>query len=967
MSYLLGHSCPQSIEDAKSKCNTYFGTVAKRIEEAVADIQGLRKVESVSRAGEAEVTLQFHLGRDVSEAALEIRSRIRGLWPTFPVDTRFPVIERFNPADEPLAVLAVTRKGKPAAIADWVQNTLKPQLSRIPGVASVRVAGAPATEIIVECDAGRIRPLGMTVQEMCRAIETGHTTLPAGFLILGDRRLALRTTGSFQTPEEIALQPVRVTDYGNVITVGDLAQVQRETLTPEEITRYNGRPLVTVAAHRSPGSDMRRLWQSIKKKIDEIQNEYHGEFKVDVVFSEAEELEKIINRLLGIIPLTVVASGLVLFLFLGTLSSTLLVLAAIPFSLLTSVLVMHLMGIPLDLLSLSGLTLSMGMLVDNAIVVIESVNRRWSEGMLGPDGVVRGAGEVGLPLFLSTLTTTVVFLPILFVSKEIRLFFVGFTWTVCISLAASLVAAIVLVPVLLGFLRPGRKTRRSAFSLYDFTGLYGRFLGGLQAHKFATFAVALGVLVVGGLLASDLKFRQAPPEDASDYRILMVMPPGTSKETTDVQAMALEKKLADLGILKRIHVEVSENQARFLVSAGKGDASSGLLDRLRKLLAKSEEIQYHILPVGQEAADRVISLHLKGPDSEKVNGLDEPVRRALAGVKGIKDIVVRQGNPVPVIEFKVHHDDAGFRGVHAKGLAEELRGHMTGPVAARISAEGKITQVRVRAKRDLQEGLKPLEDALIPTDRGQLVPLMDLVERTVKLAQSDLHRQNRRPVLTMTLLLNEDPLSVADRVRTALEAVDMPPGYGYMFGDEIGDILRTREEMLVAGGLGLVLIYLILAAATESLIQPFIIMVAVPFALGGVVAGLRITGTPVAMPVYLGMIVLCGLVINVNIVMAHAINDRIRGGDPIEQAVRGGAQRRFRPILMTVLSTVCGALPMMLDRGAGSSMWAPFALTLATGMITATVFSLILTPPLFMAVESFKQNRRSLRSGPQFS
>lgn len=927
--------------------------ITKPLEDGVSDVPGIRKLDSVSRSGESQITLQFHVGRDLNEATLEVRSRLRRVAASFPRDTRSPVMTRYNPSDTPMAVLAITGGHSPEETGEWADRFLRTQLSRIDGVGTVVVSSPALPEIVVECDAQRLRALDLTVREVAHAIETGHKSLPAGLIHADGKRTAVRTTGHLATTEDISGQPVRATELGGVITVGELCRVRRDVVESEGSARLNGKPLVTMSIFKATDADLAGTWKAVNTKIQEIQAQAaDGHPVIQVVFNESEELEKTLSRLGTIVPVTALLTGTVLFLFLGTLSSTLIVMTAIPFSLSLSLLFMYLLGIRLDLLSLSGLTLGLGILVDNSIVVIESISRRLDQGLPSREAVVAGADEVALPLFLSTLTTVGVFLPVIFLSREIRLFFVGFSWAVSLSLAASLMASLVLIPAL--FLYLGTQARQGkglARMLSDLSGPYSRLLSVVQRRRRTVLLGAALFLGVCAYIALGLSFRQAETGKIFAYKVVVVSQPGTAREFSEDIAAIIERGLLSLPYVTRTYTEIKGSQVNLTISLDPekcGDDPGDELNRRVKSLVGDRPVQVHVMGAGGHGKGRQISLDIQGNDVAGLVSLQRSILGSLMSVQGVQDVVVRQGNPVPVVGFIVRHGEVGYRGVHAQNLSHHIRSHLTGPLAARVPEGDRLVDVRVRAVREAGEGLEAIEDVRVRSDWGGLLPLSELATPMGRLEPTDLHRLNRRPVLGMTVVLpkDEDPLSVAQRMSEALDRLGLPPGFNYVMGEEIRDILRMRKEMMTAVAVGLVLIYLVLTMATESFVLPFVIMTAVPFAGGGVVLASWLLGFSISLPVYVGMVILCGLVINVNIVMVHAIDDRRLAGACLEEAVESGALRRLRPILMTVMTTVGGALPLIFDTGRGSEIWRPLALALSAGVAVSAVFSLVLTPTL---------------------
>jgi HAE1 family hydrophobic/amphiphilic exporter-1 len=338
----------------------------------------------------------------------------------------------------------------------------------------------------------------------------------------------------------------------------------------------------------------------------------------------------------------------------------------------------------------------------------------------------------------------------------------------------------------------------------------------------------------------------------------------------------------------------------------------------------------------------------------------------LSKVSGVQAAIIQQANQVPELAFQVNHEVLGSSGIRALDLAADLRSRITGPVAARITREEKETLVRVRAEKKPEEGLKLLDDAFVLGENRQRVPFSQLAQPVLKLGAAEIHHNARKRVIRASIVFGaeEDPLTIALRVRQALDGIELPADYYFTLGEEVDSILNTRTEMIKAATIALLLIYLVLVAATESFLQPLVIITAAPFAAGGVVLALILLGYPVNLPVYLGFIILLGLVANVNIVLVYAINDNLRAGATPEEAVVAGARRRLRPILMTTLTTVGAALPMLLDRGAGSTTWGPFSLTLVAGLSCASLFSLILTPAAYAAILRLSRRIRRNAAAP---
>lgn len=932
--------------------------VTRKIEDGVGDVKGRKRTHSISRSGESIVTLEFHHGADISEASQEVRGRLRRLWKTFPQDTRFPVINRGNPQDAPILVLAVTSGDGLSSAAEWARNHLKPELSRINGVASVRIAGAPESEIVVECDPAKLLALNMTTQAVATALSKGFKETPGGAMTLDGSRLSIRTAIPEKTPDGIARQPIMVTQHGSVITIGDVAQVSFKDQDPNEITRFNGQPLVVVAVFKSSNHDLRSIWLDFKAWLGR-RDRSTGSPSVSVIFNQAQELETALERLLKILPLTLLATALVILIFLGGPTPSLIILAAAPFALMSAVLTLHLAGTHLDVMSIAGLIMGFGVFVDHSIVVTESIFRRMEVGEPRDKAIVEGVSEVAAPLLLSTLATVVVFVPLVFVSREIKLLFLSFTWSISISLFASLLAALIPTPVLCRYISPPPADSRFQIRRYvDIEGAYLRLWRlGLKRPALITL-VSFAFIILAAILSVNLKYKPGVASETHGLRILIVTPPGSSKQKTDIEAKFIEERVSRLPGIDGVYSETNGNQATINVYFQrdiKPDKLSEFGRQVEMSFKERPDVQFHLVNLGTEGEERVISLNITGPSLVSLMEVEGKIRKELMKTPGVKDVIVRQGNLSPVVEFAASHPLLGHFGISAGEIAHLLRGQLTGPVAARITGADRTVQVRVRAQREFSEGLSPVERSIAHGASGSPIPFMELSQPTGRLEPSELHRENGRPVIRLTLLTDDtDVLYMLRKVEQSVTGL-LGKGYDLSFGEEVRDVQRVRREMINAGILGIGLIYLILVAATESFLKPIAILAAIPFASAGAVIALYMSSIPVTLPVYIGFIMLSGLVLNANIVMIHTINDLERTGMNPEEAIPAGARRRLRPILMTVCAAVFGVMPMVLDKGAGSNMWGPFALTISAGMASSCVFSLISTPLLLLGLNKAKQ------------
>ncbi|MCB2186997.1 MAG: efflux RND transporter permease subunit [Deltaproteobacteria bacterium] len=925
--------------------------ITRPLEDALRDVAGVRKVFSTSRPGLSTVTLELKTEADVSVAAQEASARLKRLRRDLPATARNPVLGQQNPRDKPVVVLGVSREGGDQALFEagrWAREELIPRLRRIPGVAEAELSGAPEPQIEVVCDEGKLTSLGLSVHMVAVAARQAHESLPGGVIEVGDTRLSLRTAGRALTAAQVATLPIHATAGGSVVTLGEVAQVSDTFHEPDQVSRLGGRPVAAISLYMTAAANLGGLWQDVNQVLAWAGPRLPAGMRLEVVYSQAQRLDEALGRLAWVALLAALAAAAVLWLFLRRLSSTLVVLATLPFSLLLALLLLRLSNVDLDLLSLSGLALALGILMDNAVVVIEAVHHQWREKGRNQAGVLAGVAEVGGPIAFSTLTTVGAFLPLLLVSAKIRLHLGGFFWGLSLCLMASLLAALVLAPLLLQYAArlPGRPPRPGRGP-----GLYRRLLDAGLAHPGRLGLICLGFLALAGGLTPWLSFQSQAGLETQGFNVMLVMPPGTAPAVTEAAIRDTEQALHKVGPLERVYSRGWANQGRIMVTL---DPTSGLdsdqgADRARKLLPSGQKAQYHVLPLGAGGGQTSLEVNLYGPELPELLAYYQKLRATAEKALAVKEAVLSVGSLVPHLDLMVNHEELGRYGLTTEEVGQEVRTFLAGPVALRIPGPERELEVKVMARPRPSVGLDTLLGGVrLPLPGGGLIPLAEVVRPKPTRGPNELNRENFQRVVRVTLLLADpDALGAARRFSQAAAAVAVPEGYFWELGEEVEGLKETRGEMFTGVGLALLLVYLIMVAATESLTRPLVVMCAAPFAAAGVALALVALRVPVTMPVYLGAVILSGLLVNVGIVMADAMARREREGLTPREAAREGALRRLRPVLMTTLSTAAASLPLLLDRGAGSATWSPLALTLAAGLIVSAAFSLFLTPVLY--------------------
>ncbi|MEW6114692.1 MAG: efflux RND transporter permease subunit, partial [Thermodesulfobacteriota bacterium] len=734
----------------------------------------------------------------------------------------------YSPSDTPLALLAVTGGASLAETAQWVHEKLKPGLSRIKGIAAVHIIGSPPTEIVVDCDDARLKALGITVPGVSNLIARGHKSTSAGFLTANDRRMAVRVAGDFKSCSQIGGQPVAVTDRGGITAVGDVARVSKFSHQPHETSRLNGRNLISVALYRSGDSEPRTLWAAVREELSRIRLEDSASHSIDAIYSQGQELAAAFSRLGWILVIAVAVAAVALLFFLGSITPTLIVALSIPFSLLVTRLFMYVFNVPLDLVSMSGLIIGVGLLVDNSIVVAEAISVQClREGSRG-EKILAGVQEVAAPLVVSTFTTILAFLPLVFVSPQIRRFYAGLTSSVSLSLAVSLIAALVLVPLLLRLI-PGALTQRAStfpHGLGKLPSAYGRTLHVIRSRPGLICAAAGVLLLVSVAQIPRLAFGDRGSSYERDIQVALVMPPGTARNVTQDQIHLVEQVLMKIEGLDAVYSRTWANQGLITVKFKERHSfeqtAGDFIESVRERLKETTRAQTHVWPTGAKERDATLSVILSGPSLEKLSAGARMVRSALLEIAGVRDVMALHGDTVPALEFRLRHEKIGFYHVGARDVAEYVRSHVTGPVAARVFEGEREVKVRVRSLRQDHETSDSVRRSFLKLKDGGMVPLPELISPHRTLAPTEMHRENRSRVARLEVLLAKDTdlLGTATRIKAELDRFTLPEGYGVKLGDQMDRIVRTRSEMLLAAIVAVVFVYLLLVSATESFLKP---------------------------------------------------------------------------------------------------------------------------------------------------
>ncbi len=957
--------------------------ITKPIEEAVASISGVRKITSVSMEGVSVVTVEFNWGKNLDFAAQDVRDRIGLIEDFLPEDARKPLVVKFDVSMMPIMEASVVFEGKsPEEVRKFLKDHVKPRLERIDGVASVTIYGGREKEIWVELDKGKLEHYGISFTDVVTFLQLHNLNLPAGHIVRGSKEYILRAVGEFKDPSEIENVAVGYTETGTPIFIRDIGRVYETLSERRSYVTENGKETVFFDVTKQSGTNTVKVLDKVKKELEQIEKDYAG-FKTHILFDQSKFIRRVTKRTTNNALVGALLAALMIFIFLRNWRPTLVTALAIPLSIVITFIVIYFAGYTLNTMTLAGIALGVGMLVDNAVVVIENIFRHLEEGEDKITAAINGTKEVGTAITASTFTNIIVFLPLIFVGGMVARVSKQLAVTVSTTLLASLFVAVTIIPALarVFFKERQREAYEKAFGEVWFEParkFYERVLRKVLRHRTAVLAVAFVLFIVSLLLIPKVGVEFMPSVDRDYGMISVKLPPGTDLEETSNYIRQLEEiamKDPDVKAVGSIVGETEETGgAMFMGGSG---VNTGMLyvvfvekkDRKRPSYltiseiaekapryegAKVEVIDFSkmaLLGYGQKP----VTIRIYGKDLETLRELAERIKEKIAGTPGLVRPTISLEQAKPEVVIQIDRKKAAYFGLTPVQIESEIQAALLGHVATRIRIKGEEIDTRVRLSENQRKFLEDIQNLKIKNPMGVMVPISEIAEIRYALGPIKIDRENQVRVVSVGAEVKGRTTGEVTRdLQKLLKNFPLPPGYTLEFKGEWEYIKEMLRDMIFAISAAILLIYMVMAAQFESFKDPFVVMFTIPLASIGVVLLFLITGTTISLPSLMGTLILVGIVVNNAIVMIDYIKKlRQRGVPPLEAVVKG-AQIRLRPILITSLTTIIGMIPMALSRSEGAEIRSPLAIAVIGGLLTSTFLTLFVIPTLYTLFERIK-------------
>lgn len=966
--------------------------VVRPLEEAFAAAPNVKEISSSVYEGLTYVRVGFDYGVDIDESANELRTRLDRRRRFLPDDMDAPSMYKYDSSQYPILYLTVSADDMDAKeLRHYVEKQLQYRLERVPGVAAFSVRGGLRREIHVALDLKKLRALELSIPQVVQILRQENMNRPVGPVEEGRFDVLLRTRGEFRSLDEI--RNVVLTTRNSVpVHVRDIATVEDSHEDPDYLVSVNGQPGVRMYVYKQAGANTVEVSEGLWEEVDRI----HAAFPnilIEKTKDSADFIRASIHNVQRAMLQGAALAVLVLLFFLRSLSSTVIIGIAIPVSVISTFGLMYFNGFTLNTISFGGLALGVGMLVDNAIVVLENVYRHREDGKSAFDAAVVGSREVSTAITASTLTTIAVFVPVLFLGGISAQVFKQLAYVVSFALLCSLVVALTIVPGLCARARHSQRPSRRVAALRNLArawqrnlaASYGGMLQWSLSNKGAVVLSAAALLVLAIYLAPYLGVELQPEVDEGEVRVNVELEPGTRVEVTDAMMqrmrMAAEESVPEIATAMVTSggssrgsgsgTHLGEMRLNLVPRAERERSARDVANALREVLQTQPGVllrtrvssgMFGRFSSSGDDEDR-LTIQLRGHNVETAGRLAETIRDLVAGIPGVAEPTISQRPGMPEMLVEVDRVRAANLGLNVSDVASTLETAIGGTRSSMYRKEGDEFNILVRLREEDRLDLRNVGRVPITTPTGRTIPAESVIELSRREGPTYISRVNQeRRLFVSAAIADRDLGSVVGDVRRELAGVPLPEGFSIEFGGEYEEQQETFRALLLASVLALILVYMVMAAQFESLRDPFLILFSVPLAAIGVVVMLLATDTNFSQQAFLGLIVLLGIVVNNAIVLVDYTNLLRRDhGLGLHRAVVTAGMRRMRPILMTTITTVLGLAPMAFGIGEGSELQAPMARVVIGGLATSTLITLVLIPVLYVAFEEFAKPRPARR------
>ena len=972
--------------------------VTKPLENTLNSVEHLKHISSNSRENTSVITLEFEFGYDIDVMTNDVRDKLDMVESSLPDGVMNPIIFKFSTDMIPICLLSVEAKESMAGLYKILDDNVVNPLARIDGVGSVSVSGAPKREIHVYCDPNRLEAYNLTVEAISNVIAAENMDMPGGSFDVGSNTYALRVQGEFSDARQMENVPVGSFN-GKIIYLKDVARVDDSLEERSQETYNNGKLGAMVIIQKQSGANSVQISDKVKEMLPRIQKSLPSDVKIGVIQDTSDNIKNTIASLVETVMYALLFVMIVVFAFLGRWRATMIIVITIPISLIASFIYLYATGNTLNIISLSALSISIGMVVDDAIVVLENVTTHIERGSDPKQAAVHGTNEVAISVVASTLTLIAVFFPLTMVTGMTGVLFKQLGWMVTIMMVISTTCALTLTPMLCSQWLRLQRTKGKFFvkfygpierALDKFDEGYGKLLEKVVANKTVTIVASMGFFVASVFLMKFVGTEFFPSQDDGRLGVKLEMPVGTRIEETRKVTSYIDSlwraKYPEIKVLNYTQGSASsDNTFASLSDNGPHIISMNIslvdiderdrrifeiADGMRADLEQIPELKKREVNIGGGrgsgmGGQSVIDFEIYGYDFEETDSVARQLSRALRNIKGTADITISRSDYQPEYQVDFDREKLALNGLNLQTAAYFLRNRINGSVASYYREDGEEYDIKVMYAPEHRTEISDIENIVIVNNQGRGVRVKDVGTVVQRLTPPTIERMDRERVVKVSTVVDGVPMGdVVTQAQAEIDKMDLPSGISITLAGSYEDQQESFADLMLLGLLIIILVYIVMAAQFESLTYPGIIMTSLLFAFSGVFLILWMTGHTLNIMSMIGGIMLIGIVVKNGIVLIDYIILNRERGMSIRRAVIDAGKSRLRPVVMTTLTTILGMVPMAIGDGQGAEMWRPMGTAVIGGLTVSTILTLLFVPVLYcvFAYNGVKRTRKQIRA-----
>ena len=967
--------------------------ISKPMEESLGSIANVDTVTSYSSTNSSMVLLQFVDGTDFDMAAVDMRDKIDQMKSTLPDAAGDPMVIKMDINAMPITIGVKAENMDLESLNDLLEDNVVNRLERIEGVASVSLSGGITNEVRITVDPVKLAGYGLTTSTLSGLLAAENMNLPSGDLTQGNTTVAVRTIGEFTSVQEINNLPIP-TSTGAVIHLSDVARVEQVEADRDSFTYINGEKGILLSVDKQSTANLVKVSQSLKDEIAKLQRDY-PELEIDMLSDTSDYIEMSLSNITETALLAAVIAFFVLLLFLKNAVTAGIIAVSIPTSIMATFALMHVTDINMNMISMGGVAIGIGMLVDNSVVVLDSIYQYYERGYTAAESAEIGAKEVSMAIIASTLTTVAVFLPMALIGGTTGAMMKNLSFTIMYALIASVVVALTFVPMACALLLK-RETKTFVWKNLKFLSFLDRWEGAIDTlsrkyekllkwalrHRKKTVLTVLLVFILSlcSIPLAGMDFMASMDEGVAT--ISVDLPNGTDLDTTEETTLEVLYRLQDIPEADVVYANVGSG----MLSSGTNSASitmnlvdakdrkrstEEVCDDIEKLLADIPGADITVSSSDSamgSLASADVTMNVYGYDAATLVDVEDELIDKLSQVDGLSDVEGSTGDTVPEAKVTIDRAKASQYGITTASVAGALSTAISGSTATQYKLDGTEIDVVIRYDTNSVNYLTDLNNLTVTSAYGTQVPLSDVATITMDESATTIMRENQKNYITISA--NADNMSTSEAqklVEKAMADIELPDGCTYQFSGMMEKMNDTFRSLEIAMVVAVLLVYMIMASQFESLRYPFIVMFSMPLAITGAIIGLLITGNTITMPAMMGFVMLIGMVVNNGIVLVDYTNQLMDRGMNCYDALTSAGPRRLRPILMTTLTTVLGMVPMALATSEGSEMMQALAIAVIFGLTLSTVVTLIFIPVLYMWMNERKRKSNARKTAKRIA